>query len=47
MVSIRKEGGEIVELPSDQHQAFVAAVSPIYGEARREYGRELLTLLNL
>jgi TRAP-type C4-dicarboxylate transport system substrate-binding protein len=47
MVAIRKEGGEIVELTPEQHQAFVDAVTPIYGEARGEYDRELLSLLNL
>jgi len=45
--AIRKAGGEILELTPDQHKAFVAAVSPIYGEARKEYGRELLGLVNL
>lgn len=44
---IRKERGEIVELTPDQHKAFVAAVTPIYGEARRQFGRDLLALLNL
>ena len=47
MAAIRKEGGEIVELTPEQHKAFIAAVSPIYGEARSQYGRDLLTLLNL
>ena len=47
MLAIKKEGGEIVELTPEQHKAFVAAVSPIYGEARSQYGRELLALLNL
>jgi len=45
--AIRKAGGEILELTPDQHKAFVAAVSPIYGEARTQYGRELLGLVNL
>jgi tripartite ATP-independent transporter DctP family solute receptor len=45
--AIRKAGGEILELTPDQHKAFVAAVSPIYGEARKQYGRELLGLVNL
>ena len=47
MKTIRSEGGEIVELTPDEHKTFVAAVSPIYGDARREYGRELLALVNL
>lgn len=45
--AIRKAGGEILELTPEQHKAFVAAVSPIYGEARSQYGRELLGLVNL
>jgi tripartite ATP-independent transporter DctP family solute receptor len=45
--TIRKVGGEILELTPDQHKAFVSAVSPIYGEARTQYGRELLGLVNL
>ena len=43
---IRKAGGEILELTPEQHKAFVAAVTPIYGEARAEYSRELLSLVN-
>lgn len=46
-VAIRKAGGEIIELTPEQHTAFVTAVSPIYGEARSQYGRELLGLVNL
>jgi tripartite ATP-independent transporter DctP family solute receptor len=45
-VAIRKAGGEILELTPDQHKAFVTAVTPIYGEARKEYSRELLSLVN-
>ncbi len=45
--TIRKEGGEIIELTPEQHKAFVAAVSPIYAEARKQYSRELLALVNL
>jgi TRAP-type C4-dicarboxylate transport system substrate-binding protein len=44
---IRKAGGEIVELTADEHKAFVSAVSPIYGEARKQFGGELLKLVNL
>jgi TRAP-type transport system periplasmic protein len=47
MVAIRAEGGEIVELSRDEHDKFVAAIKPIYGEARRQYSREVLTLLNV
>ena len=45
--AIRKAGGEILALTPEQHKAFVSAVTPIYGEARAEYGRELLALVNL
>lgn len=45
--AIRKVGGEILDLTPEQHKAFVAAVTPIYGEARAEYSRELLSLVNL
>jgi len=45
--AIRKAGGEIVELTADQHKAFVSAVSPIYSEARKQFGNELLKLVNL
>ena len=47
MVAIRKEGGEIVELTPEQHKAFVDAVTPIYGEARGQLDRELLSLVSL
>jgi tripartite ATP-independent transporter DctP family solute receptor len=46
MAVIRKEGGEIVDLTPEQHNAFVAAVTPIYGEARSQYGREMLALVD-
>ena len=47
MTAIRAEGGEILELTPDEHNQFVAAVTPIYGEARREFSREVLALLNV
>jgi TRAP-type C4-dicarboxylate transport system substrate-binding protein len=47
MTAIRAEGGEILELTRDEHNKFVAAVTPIYGEARRQYSREVLALLNV
>ena len=47
MVEIRKEGGTIVELTPEEHQKFVDAVTPIYGEARAQHDRELLSLANL
>ncbi len=45
-VDIRNAGGEIIELTPEQHQAFVAAVTPIYGEARNQYSSELLSLVS-
>jgi len=39
--------GEIVELTMAQRQAFVSAVSPIYSEARKQFSRDLLTLVSL
>ena len=45
--AIKKVGGQIVELTDVQHKAFVSAVSPIYGEARSQFGRDLLALVNL
>jgi len=45
--AIRKAGGEILTLTPEQHTAFVAAVNPIYGEARQQYARELLSLVHL
>ena len=44
---IRKEGGEILELTPKEHDAFVSAVHPLYGEARGLYSRELLGLVGL
>jgi tripartite ATP-independent transporter DctP family solute receptor len=46
-VAIKKAGGEIIEPTADQQKAFASAVSPIYKEARSEFGRELLSLVNL
>ena len=47
VVEIKKEGGAIVELTPEEHQKFVDAVKPIYGEARSQYDRELLTLAKI
>ena len=44
---IRDFGGEIVELTAEQRSEFVAAVAPIYADARTHYSRELLGLVNL
>jgi TRAP-type transport system periplasmic protein len=46
MAAIRKEGGEILELTEAEHRAFATAVAPVYDEARAQYGRELMTLVN-
>ena len=43
--TIETTGGEIVELAPEEHRAFVSAVQPIYAEARGEYGRDLLELV--
>jgi len=42
--AIAAAGCEIIELTPDQHNAFAAAVKPIYGEARQQYGDGLLAL---
>jgi len=47
VAEIKKSGGEIVELTADQHKAFVSAVNPIYGEARKELGSDTLKLVDL
>jgi TRAP-type transport system periplasmic protein len=43
--TIEEKQCEIVELGSDQHDAFAAAVKPIYGDARQVYAREILDLV--
>jgi len=45
--AIREAGGDILELTPEGHEAFVEAVTPIYAEARTQYARELLALVNL
>ena len=47
VLAIKKAGGEIVELTADEHKAFVSAVNPIYGEARKELGSDVLKLVDL
>ena len=42
--AIEATGCEIVELDAEQHAAFVEAVQPIFGEARRQYGDGLFEL---
>jgi tripartite ATP-independent transporter DctP family solute receptor len=45
--AIKKSGGEIVELTAEQHKAFVSAVTSIYKEARSQFDRNLLALVDL
>jgi tripartite ATP-independent transporter DctP family solute receptor len=45
--AITAAGCEIAELTAAEHAAFAAAVQPIYGEARRQYGDKLLALAGL
>jgi TRAP-type C4-dicarboxylate transport system substrate-binding protein len=42
--AIEAAGCEIVELDAEQHDAFVQAVQPIFGEARGQYGDGLFEL---
>jgi TRAP-type C4-dicarboxylate transport system substrate-binding protein len=42
--TIAAEGYEIIEPTPNEHGAFVAAVQPIFGEARQQYGNDLLAL---
>jgi TRAP-type C4-dicarboxylate transport system substrate-binding protein len=44
--AIEAQGCETVELNSEQHKAFAAAVQPIYQEARQAYGDELFKLVS-
>jgi tripartite ATP-independent transporter DctP family solute receptor len=43
--TIEAAGCAIAELTPDEHNAFAAAVKPIYGEARKQYGEDLLDLV--
>jgi TRAP-type transport system periplasmic protein len=45
--AIAAAGCDIVELTVDEHNAFAAAVKPIYGEARRQYGDGLFALAGM
>ena len=42
--AIAAAGCDIAELTAAEHTAFAAAVQPIYGEARRQYGDDLMAL---
>jgi len=43
--AINEAGCEVVSLSAAEHDAFVAAVKPIYGEARRQYESTALALV--
>jgi len=43
--AIRAEGCEIITLDAKQHDAFAAAVQPIYAEARQSLGDDLFGLV--
>jgi TRAP-type transport system periplasmic protein len=43
--AIQDQGCEIIEVSSDEHEAFAAAVRPLHREARDIYGKDLLGLL--
>jgi len=43
--AINEAGCEVVSLSAPEHDAFVAAVKPIYGEARRQYESAALALV--
>jgi tripartite ATP-independent transporter DctP family solute receptor len=44
--AIEATGCEIVELTAAQHDAFAAAVKPILGEARRDFGEDVLAIFD-
>ncbi|MBT5032341.1 MAG: TRAP transporter substrate-binding protein [Proteobacteria bacterium] len=44
---IREFGGEIVQLRSEQREAFIEAVAPIYTNLHDQYSRELLATVGL
>jgi len=46
-VAIREEGGGNVEITAGERRAFASAVTPIHAEARAQYGRDLLAMLDL
>ncbi len=43
--AIEREGGEVVELTSEERAAFARAVKPLHDEARERYGEEMFALL--
>ncbi len=43
--AIKAAGGEIIELTAAEHDAFAAAVKPVYGDARKFYPPEILKLV--
>jgi TRAP-type C4-dicarboxylate transport system substrate-binding protein len=45
--TIEDEGGQIVELTAEEHDAFVEAVRPQHEDARKMFGDEMFKLVNL
>lgn len=45
--TIREAGGEIIELTAEQRAEFIAAVQPVYTEARSRYEPQLLQIVGL
>jgi TRAP-type C4-dicarboxylate transport system substrate-binding protein len=45
--AIRKEDGEIIELTPGEHDAFVAAVKPLYQEVRGQFDPDMLAAVGL
>jgi TRAP-type C4-dicarboxylate transport system substrate-binding protein len=45
--TIRAAGGEILHLTPEEHQAFVAAVEPLFAEASAQFPRALLRLIGM
>ncbi len=45
--AIREAGGEIIDLTAEQRNEFIAAVEPVYAEARSRYDPALLTEVGL
>lgn len=44
--TIRRAGGEIVQLTADQRAAFLAAVVPIWVDAQKKFGRKFINMVN-
>jgi len=44
--TIEAAGGEVVELTTEARRAFVQAVQPLHGEARKRFGNEVFALIS-